>query len=159
LCKLLAMPKTGPAGPAWPMDDELREAFASRLRELGWTHDDFAKRVSELRGEAVTRSAISHTLKRGIQSALIPDMMRAVGLDPTRRGRGHLRMAHGTGGASSDGHVSVDVVRDFLSSPDQIELVTKYQKLDVGNRANVLERVRVLLEVQERDRKKSPSRS
>jgi hypothetical protein len=146
------MSKTGPVGPAWPIDEELRHAFQVRLKELGWGHEEFAKKVSEIRkarGEkGITRTAISHVLNRAVQSGMIPDMERAVGWDPNRRFRGNPALARGTGGAGAQ--VDVDVVRDFLQSPDQIELVTSYQRLDVGNRASVLERVRVLLEVQER---------
>lgn len=160
------MTKTGPVGPAWPIDDELRHALKKRMKELGWGHEEFAAKVSEIRksrGEKkIGRTAISHVLNRAVQSGLIPDMERAVGWDPNRRFRGNSGLAKGTsrGDRNTDGdrdtggtggaQVNVDVVSDFLRSPDQIELVTGYQRLNVGNRASVLERVRVLLEVQER---------
>jgi hypothetical protein len=152
------MSKTGPVGPAWRIDDELRHAFQLRLKELGWGHKELAEKVSAIRkarGEGgITRTAISHVLNRAVQSGMIPDMERAVGWDPNRRFRGNSALAQGTSGGASGAQVDVDVVRDFLQSPDQIELVTGYQRLDVGNRASVLERVRVLLEVQTRAKTK-----
>ena len=153
------MSKTGPVGPAWPIDEELRHAFQVRLKELGWGHEEFAAKVSEIRkarGEkGITRTAISHVLNRAVQSGMIPDMERAVGWDPNRRFRGNSTLAQGTSGGAGGAQVDVDVVRDFLQSPDQIELVTGYQRLNVGNRASVLERVRVLLEVQAQERPKT----
>lgn len=151
--------KTGPVGPAWPIDDELRRAFDIRLKELRWGHNELAQKVNEIRRsrgeESVTRGAITHVLNRAVQSGLIPDMERAVGWDPDRRFRGPATMASGTSGGPGrepGAQVSVNVVSEFLRSPDQIELVTGYQRLDSDNRASVLERVRVLLEVQERSK-------
>lgn len=138
------MAKGPKAGPAYPIDDEWREALTIRIRELGWTHDDLADKVG------VSRGAISHLIKRGIQSSLVPKIERAVGWDPDRRHRARP-LARGTGGASVVGQVSVEVMRDLLGSPQQIELVTNFQQLNAGNQSNVLERVRVLLEVQQRD--------
>jgi hypothetical protein len=156
------MSKTGPVGPAWPIDEELRHAFQLRLKELGWGHEEFAARVSEIRrarGEkGITRTAISHVLNRAVQSGMIPDMERAVGWDPNRRFRGNSTLAQGTSGGAGGAQVDVDVVRDFLQSPDQIELVTGYQRLNVGNRASVLERVRVLLEVQAQEHQRPKTR-
>lgn len=148
------MSKTGPVGPGWPMTDELRHAFDVRMRELRWKHPDLTERVNEIRrkrGESdVTRGAISHALSRASSSALIPDIETALGFDPNRRFRAPS-LAEGTGGTQNTGaQVSVDVVSEFLRSPDQIELVSSYQRLDGHNRASVLERVRTLLEVQGR---------
>lgn len=144
------MPK---AGPAHPIDDEWREALAIRLRELGWTHDDLATKVG------VTRGAISHVIKRGIQSSLLPAIERAVGWDPDRHSRAPVRIALGTSRPPvvPEGQISVEVMRQLLGSTAQIELVTSFQKLNQSNQASVLERVRVLLEVQDgsqRDGKK-----
>jgi hypothetical protein len=135
------MPKSG---PAHPIDEEWKAALAIRLRELGWTHQELADKVG------VTRGAISHVVKRGIQSSLVPEIEKAIGWDTERRHRSP-RVAQGTARPSREGQVSIEVMREFLGSPQQIELVTSYQQLDSSNQASVLERVRVLLEVQQRD--------
>jgi hypothetical protein len=151
-CYMRTMPKSG---PAYPVDDEWREALAIRLRELGWTHDDLAKRVSEIRGEPIVRSAISHLVKRGIQSTLVPDIEKAIGWDSGRRGRS-TRFAHGTASGSRDGQVSIGVMRDLFASQDLLDLLTNFLKLNPANRALVVERVRALLDVQQIGSPKAP---
>ena len=138
------MPK---AGPAHPVDDEWREALAIRLRELEWTHDDLATKIG------VTRGAISHVIKRGVQSSLVPAIERAVGWDPDRRSRTSGRVALGTARPvpAQEGQISIEVMRELLGTPAQIELLTGFQQLNASNQASVLERVRVLLEVQQRE--------
>jgi len=137
------------------MTDELRHAFDVRMRELKWKHPALTEKVNEIRrkrGDSeVTRGAISHALNRAVASALIPDIETALGFDPNRRFRApSLAEGTGSGSESSGAQVSVAVLSEFLRSPDQIELVSGYQRLDGHNRASVLERVRTLLEVQGR---------
>jgi hypothetical protein len=145
------MPKSG---PAYPIDDEWREALAIRLRELKWTHDDLAKRVSgirESRGEeGIARSAISHLVKRGIQSTLVPDVEAAIGWDTDRRNRRSPKLALGTGGGARDGRVSIEVMRDLFASQELLDLVASLLRLNPDNRALVVERVNALLDVQDR---------
>lgn len=124
------------------MDDSWKEALDTRLRELKWTRSDLADKIG------VTRAAISHIFRRGEQSSLVPEIEKAVGWHRSPDQAPH-RLAEGTKGAPAP--IDANLLREVFS-PQAIELILYFRRLNAENKSRILERARVLCEEQDRSR-------
>jgi len=97
----------------------------------------------------VTRSAISHLIKHGTQTSLLPDILEAVGWKDDEWKKAQDRLASPS---------SADPPTDSLqeSSKELAEMITSFLSLCPENRSRMLERARVLREEELRYRDQKP---
>ncbi len=135
------MPKSG---PAYPITEEFKKRLPKRLKELGWNYTDLAEKLG------VTRSAISHLMRHGTSSGLVPEIMEAVGWSDDEWKETREQLARPAGAeplaskareSSESAEVEADAIGELVG-----ELVGSFLALSSENRSRVLERIRVLRE-------------
>lgn len=134
------MPKSG---PAYPITEEFKKRLPKRLKELGWNYTDLAEKLG------VTRSAISHLMRHGTSSGLVPEIVEAVGWSDDEWKETREQLARPAGAEppagkareSSESAEVADVIGELVG-----ELVGSFLALSSENRSRVLERIRVLRE-------------
>lgn len=136
------MPKSG---PAYPITEEFKKRLPKRLKELGWNYTDLAEKLG------VTRSAISHLMRHGTSSGLVPEIREAVGWsdDEWKETREQLERPAGAEPPASKARESSESAE--VEAADAVgelvgELVGSFLALSSENRSRVLERIRVLRE-------------
>jgi len=70
------MPLGRVRGPAYPVTPEWQQAVRDRLVEMGWNQSDLARAING------NSAMVSHLLKHGMQSALVPLIHKALGWPP-----------------------------------------------------------------------------